>query len=120
MSARTTNTALEGGRGWDRYSQIKDLSLFYEGLTEKIPVRPPDISPAGMFINTARHFPEGAVLHVRFKLAVTNFEINTRCEVRYCLTGVGIGVAFTGMSEEAERAIAQEIRMSSGGRPFRS
>lgn len=61
-----------------------------------------------MFINTAADFPEGAILKVSFRLAKSNHPIDVRCEVRYCLTGVGIGVEFIGMSTEDQKAIAKE------------
>ena len=54
------------GRQQQRYALISELSVVYEGYSEEIPVRPPDISPQGIFINTPRHFPVGAVLKVRF------------------------------------------------------
>jgi PilZ domain-containing protein len=95
-------------RKWPRYSNLKDLSLTYEGRSDVFPIRPPDISPTGMFINTAADFPEGAILKVSFRLAKSNHPISVRCEVRYCLTGVGIGVEFVGMSTEDQKAIAKE------------
>jgi hypothetical protein len=73
-------------------------------------VRPPDISPTGMFINTAADFPEGAILKVSFRLAKSNHPINVRCEVRYCLPSVGVGVEFIGLSNEDQKAIAKETR----------
>ncbi|MBI3668571.1 MAG: PilZ domain-containing protein [Acidobacteria bacterium] len=97
-------------RETNRYPHLREISLTYEGRSEHIAVRPPDISPRGMFINTANHFPEGAVLKLRFRLTDTNFEVETRCEVRYCLPGVGIGVEFVGIAPEAVRAIEREIR----------
>jgi hypothetical protein len=95
-------------RKWPRYSNLKDLSLTYEGRSDVFPIRPPDISPTGMFINTAADFPEGAILKVSFRLAKSNYAINVRCEVRYCLPGVGIGVEFIGMSTDDQKAIAKE------------
>lgn len=93
----------------ERYSSLRDLSVSYEGHSESIITRLPDVSPRGMFINTARHFPEGAVLNVRFRLARTGAEVQTRCEVRHCLDGVGIGVEFVDISAEAARAIEEEL-----------
>jgi hypothetical protein len=61
-----------------------------------------------MFINTAADFPEGAILKVSFRLAKSNHHIVVRCEVRYCLSGVGIGVEFMDMSPVDQRAIAKE------------
>jgi hypothetical protein len=99
-----------GSRQTYRYPHLRELSLIYEGRSECIAVRAPDISPCGMFINTANHFPEGAVLKLQFRLTGSNVEVHTRCEVRYCLPGVGIGVEFVDISPEAVHAIEQEIR----------
>ena len=116
MSPRREQKAVTGVREWERYPHVRDLSLTYEGQSENIALRSPDISPRGMFINTANHFPEGAVLKVRFRLTRMDFEVNTRCEVRYCLPGVGIGVEFIGISPEAARAIEKEVRLANGPR----
>jgi hypothetical protein len=64
-----------------------------------------------MFINTNRSFPEGAVLNLRFLLSLSGVEIQTRCEVRYCLKGVGVGVEFLGITPEAVHEIEREIRL---------
>jgi hypothetical protein len=94
-----------------RYStHVSDLSITYEGYSEDIPLRPPDLSVRGMFINAANHLPEGTVLKVHFRLTRTRYEINARAEVRYCLPGVGIGVEFVDISPEAQRAIEEELR----------
>jgi hypothetical protein len=110
------------GQSWStarkatRYSSLRDLSVTYEGDSEDVATRPPDISTQGMFINTNRNFPEGAVLNVQFRLAETGVEVRTRCEVRYCLAGVGVGVEFVEISPDAVRAIEKEIR-SDNSRP---
>jgi hypothetical protein len=106
------------GQGWStarkapRYSSLRDLSVTYEGDSEDVATRPPDISTQGMFINTSRNFPEGAVLNVQFRLAETGVEIRTRCEVRYCLPGVGVGVEFVDISPHAVLAIEKELTSS--------
>jgi hypothetical protein len=92
-----------------RYPQLSELSMIYEGFEEDICVRPPDISPHGMFINTRTEYPEGAVLKLRFRLSRTGIVIQTRCEVRYCLRGVGVGVEFVAIAPESVRAIEEEI-----------
>ena len=94
-----------------RFSNLKDLSVTYEGRSEDIVTRPPDVSTRGMFINTLRTFPVGAVLTIRFKLAQSGVEINTRGEVRYCLPGVGLGVEFVGITPQAVAAIEAEINL---------
>lgn len=96
-------------RGSMRFPHVRELSLSYEGRSEDILVRPPDISLRGMFINTATRFPEGSVLKVRFRLTRSGVEISTRSEVRYCLVGVGVGVEFLDLSPQGARAIKNEI-----------
>jgi hypothetical protein len=95
-----------------RISAIRDLSVDYEGYSESIVTRPPDISTRGMFINTSRAFPEGAVLNVQFCLALSGIEIRCRAEVRYCLAGVGVGVEFVEISAESIAAIEHEIEIT--------
>jgi len=66
-----------------------------------------------MFINTTADFPEGAILKVSFRLAKSNYPITVRCEVRYCLSGVGIGIEFIDMPSADQEAIAKETRTPS-------
>ncbi len=94
-----------------RYPQLQDLSVIYEGFTEDIAIRPPDLSRHGMFINTMKEYPEGAVLKLSFRLSRTNVLIETRSEVRYCLKGVGIGVEFINISPESASAIEEELSL---------
>lgn len=100
----------------DRYSQISELTLAYEGFTEEIELRPPDLSAHGMFINTSRDFPEGSILKLRFRISRTGAVVETRCEVRYCLSGVGIGVEFIGISPASARAIEEGLGVSFAGK----
>jgi len=92
-----------------RYAAYKDLAVTYEGHSEEIPVRAPDISPRGIFINTSRPFPEGAILCIEFQLARTNVPMKVRGEVRYCLPGVGVGVEFINLPAEAQHSIEKEM-----------
>ena len=92
-----------------RYAAYRELAVTYEGHSEEIPVRAPDISPRGIFINTSRCFPEGAVLCVEFRLTRSDVQVKTRAEVRYCLPGVGVGAEFIDLAPEAQRAIEEEM-----------
>lgn len=98
-------------RSGPRVHSVGNISLNYEGHSEEVEARPPDVSAHGMFINTSRNFPEGAVLNLRFLLSLSGAEIQTRCEVRYCLKGVGVGVEFVGITPEAVERIEREIRL---------
>jgi hypothetical protein len=93
----------------ERHPQFSELSMTYEGMSEDIVLRAPDLSVHGMFINTAKEFAEGSVLKLRFRLTRTGVVVQTRCEVRYCLKGVGVGVEFVEISPEFTRAIENEI-----------
>jgi hypothetical protein len=97
-----------------RTGSFRDLSVTYEGYSEDVITRPPDISTRGMFINTNRSLPEGAVLNVRFRLTHSGVEIRSRCEVRYCLPGVGVGVEFIDIEPDAVRAIEEETKQVAG------
>jgi len=97
-----------------RFSSLCELSVTYEGYSEDIITRPPDVSTRGMFINTSRKFPEGAVLNVGFRLSLTGVVVHSRCEVRYCLPGVGVGVEFVDISPESVRAIEREVKLGNG------
>ena len=110
MSSRSAKVGT-GQRQSNRYpAHYRELSITYEGYSEEIPLRPPDISVQGMFIQTSHHFHEGAVLKVRFRLAHSLYDVTIRAEVRYCLPGVGIGIEFVDISPEAHRAIREELR----------
>ena len=98
-------------RSHNRYAAYRDLAIAYEGYSEDIPVRAPDISATGMFINTARRFPEGSIVKVHFRLTRSSYEINARAEVRYCLPGVCIGVEFIDIADADRQAILDEIQV---------
>jgi PilZ domain len=105
----TENRTNIAGRQEVRYRQLRELSVAYEGFTEEIILRGPDLSPHGMFINMAKEFPEGAILKLCFRLTRSGKQIQTRCEVRYCLKGVGIGVEFIDISPDSVQAIEEEL-----------
>jgi len=92
-----------------RFAAYRGLCLIYEGRSEIIEVRAPDISPKGMFIHIPNQFPEGAVIKMEFWLSRSGAHIKVRAEVRYCLPGVGIGVEFVDIAEEDQAIIEREI-----------
>lgn len=94
-----------------RYNPIRDLSIIYEGYGDEVPLQTADFSAQGMFVHTSAEFPEGAVIVMKFRLGRSNVEVKTRCEVRYCLPGVGIGVEFIEISEEDRQSIVEELRL---------
>jgi hypothetical protein len=111
MVLNRTPNPLEEERRKTRYGNYKDLAVVYEGRSEEIPVRLPDVSPHGMFIVTPRRFAEGTVLTICFRLSRSNYQVRARGEVRFVLPGVGIGVEFMEISSEAQLAILDEFRV---------
>jgi hypothetical protein len=93
-----------------RIQHLSELHITFEGDGREIPIRPPDLSPHGIFVNTSTHFPEGTVVNLRFRLTQSNVEVQTRGEVRYCLPGIGIGVEFVEIGADAIRAIEKELK----------
>lgn len=106
------NGKIAGVRRSSRVHCLREITVTYEGQNEHTVVKAPDLSASGMFINTMRAFPEGAVLNLRFRLAVTNALVQTRGEVRHCLPGVGVGVEFVGLAPEARKAIERELALN--------
>ena len=113
-------TFFSPGRREPRFQHLSEIHLSYEGGGAEITIRLPDLSPHGMFVNTSTHFPEGAILNLRFRLTQSNVEVQTRCEVRYCLPGIGIGVEFVGLGDDAVRAIEKELKIFSRPRRARN
>jgi hypothetical protein len=104
--------AVQGPRRAKRAHSLREITISQEGRDEIIMVKAPDLSATGMFISTGKIFSEGAVLNLKFRLAITDVDVRTRCEVRYCLPGIGVGVEFIGVPLEAARDIARELALS--------
>ena len=96
-------------RAAKRVHTISGIVLNYEGSSDLTFVRSPDVSTRGMFISTARTFPEGAVLNVRFRLALTGASVRARGEVRYSLPGVGIGLEFVDLDPAMFKLLEGEV-----------
>jgi hypothetical protein len=111
-------TAAKITKDWDtarlapRIHSIREIALQYEGIEERIISRVPDVSTSGMFVSTGRKYAEGAVLNLSFCLALSGLEVHARGEVRYSIPGVGVGVQFIDIPEEAIHSIEREIRLS--------
>lgn len=103
-----------------RVHTISGIILKYEGQSDLTFVRSPDVSTRGMFVNTARPFPEGAVLNVRFRLALSGVAVEARGEVRYCLPGVGVGLEFIALDPATRRHIEHEVSLNSPILPLRA
>jgi PilZ domain len=103
-------------RGSKRVHTVSGIVVNYEGQSELTFVRSPDVSARGMFVNTGRSFPEGAVLNVRFRLALSGAAVRARGEVRYSLPGVGIGLEFIDLDPAVRQLIEREVALNSRSR----
>ena len=92
----------------------RDLKILYDGCSDWIDVRSPDLSVEGMFINTPHEFAVGARLKLRFHLVIAGITAQAEGEVRYCLPGIGVGVEFVNLPEFARTAIKKELAILEG------
>jgi len=115
VSASKAKVSTASTRQWPRFSHLKEVSLTYEGRSEELSVHPPDISLSGMFLNTMTTYAEGTILKVRFRLSQSNHLVEVRCEVRYCLPGVGVGVEFIDIGAKDKKAILKELEPPAAG-----
>ena len=99
-------------RSSGRIHTVSGIVLNYEGSSDLTYVRSPDVSERGMFVNTSRSFPEGAIVNVRFRLALSGASIAARGEVRYCLPGVGIGLEFCDLDASTRKLLENEMSLA--------
>jgi PilZ domain-containing protein len=112
MSAAKIKKDWDTARLAPRIHSIREIALQYEGIEERIISRVPDVSTSGMFVSTGRKYAEGAVLNLSFCLALSGLEVHARGEVRYSIPGVGVGVQFIDIPEDAIHSIEREIQLS--------
>jgi hypothetical protein len=86
-----------------------DLKIMYDGCTDWVDVRSPDLSTGGLFINTPHTFAKGTKLKLRFDLPGSGVLVQAVGEVRYCLPGMGVGVEFVNLPDFARSAIQKEV-----------
>ena len=116
---RAVIKTIHGVRSGARAHCVREITVSREGNDEIIRIKAPDVSATGMFISTSQSFPEGTVLNLKFRLAVSGVEVRTRGEVRYCHPGIGMGVEFIGISSEARKGIERELALSGETSPPR-
>ncbi len=105
----------KGQRLHPRVQLVRELAIKLEGFQDVIAIHDFDIGTGGMFVPTPERFAEGSVLKISFVLPQSNYTVRARAEVKYCLAGVGVGVQFVDLCEEAQRAIQQEYGLSAPG-----
>jgi PilZ domain len=97
----------EERRSHDRTRLIVDVHFNGQDATGVASTK--DISLGGFYMNTKADIAQGEELMVRIPIAV-NKDIVCNAEVVYTNPGLGLGVRFTDLSDEARLILEQELR----------
>lgn len=103
--AQDDNLEHEERRAYDRSRLIVDV--FFDGKDATGVASTKDISVGGFYMNTQAELPEGAVLLVR--IPFEGRDVVSNAEVVYSNPGLGVGVRFQGLTEEAKATLEQEL-----------
>lgn len=90
----------------DRSRLIVDV--FFDGQDSTAVASTKDISLGGLYMNTQAEVPDGVRLMVR--IPIGKREIVCSAEVVYRNPGLGLGVRFIDLSDDARAILEQELR----------
>lgn len=96
----------EERRAHDRSRLI--LDVFFDGQDVTGVASTKDISAGGLYMNTQRTFPVGAMLLVRIPFR-PDAEVVCRAEVVYSDPGRGVGLRFRDVSDEGRAILEREL-----------
>ena len=96
----------EERRRYDRSRLIVDV--FVDGNDTTGVASTKDISIGGFYLNTKANLPEGTLLLVRIPFGDEE-QVVANAEVVYSNPGCGVGLRFTGLSEENRTLIENEL-----------
>lgn len=94
-------------RLYDRSRLIVDV--FFDGKDATGVASTKDISVGGFYMNTQASIPEGALLLVRIPFGPDK-QVVGNAEVVYSNPGLGVGVRFQALSEEARNTLEHELK----------
>jgi hypothetical protein len=100
-----TNSPQDERRLHDRSRLIVDV--FFDGQDATGVASTKDISLGGLYMNTQKVLPEGALLTLRIPLGQEQVVVNA--EVVYSNPGRGVGVRFHGLSEKDRVLMEREF-----------
>lgn len=96
----------EERRQHDRSRLIVDV--FFDGNDATGVASTKDMSIGGFYLNTQTNLPQGALLLVRIPFG-NGKQVVANAEVVYSNPGRGVGLRFTGLSEEDRTLIESEL-----------
>lgn len=94
-------------RLYDRSRLIVDV--FFDGRDATGVASTKDISAGGFYMNTQAAIPEGSLLAVRITFGPEQ-EVVSNARVIYSNPGLGVGVRFEQLSDEARKTLERELR----------
>ena len=90
----------------DRSRLIVDV--FFDGKDATGVASTKDISVGGLYMNTQADIPEGSMLLIRIPFSEGR-QVVCNAEVVYSNPGLGLGVRFQGLSDEARELLENEL-----------
>ena len=84
------------------------MDVFFDGKDATGVASTKDISVGGLYMNTQADIPEGSMLLVRIPSSEGR-QIVCNAEVVYSNPGLGLGVRFQGLSNEARELLEHEL-----------
>jgi hypothetical protein len=76
----------------------------------KLSVPNPNSLPKGPFRKLSIHFPEGAVISLRFRKEQSHNISQSQCEEIYRLVDIGIGLEFVALATDVIKGIERELK----------
>ena len=83
------------------------VDVFFDGADATGIASTKDISAGGLYMNTQKELPEGALLTLRLPFPEGDVVVNA--EVVYSNPGRGVGVSFHGLSEKDRATIGRAL-----------
>lgn len=100
----------EERRHFDRSRLIVDV--YYNGNDATGIASTKDISLGGLYMNTQAAIPEGSLLLIRMTFG-NNREVVCNAKVIYSNPGLGVGIRFEPLTDEAQSTLERELKNES-------
>jgi hypothetical protein len=68
-----------------------------------------DVSVGGMFVSTKNPFPRDCEVALSFRLRAADSPLSCKGKIVYAIRGMGMGIEFAGLSEEARQALQKFV-----------